>query len=66
MTHDPRIGQLIREGATIYYAYVDGAYVESPNIGSVVKILGNADDAAWVERMQQRPTFRWLNTDVVI
>lgn len=40
---DSRIGQLMRNGTTIYYAFVNGFMVESPNVDAVARKLADFD-----------------------
>lgn len=37
---DPRIGMLVREGRTIYYAHIDGEFPERDTVDEVLVLLG--------------------------
>ena len=43
---DPRVGALIREGRTIYYAHIDGAFPERDTPEAVVALLDGTEAPA--------------------
>lgn len=44
---DPRIGQLMRNGVIVFYAYADGTYVEDADIVRLGQIIHSMDVAGW-------------------
>lgn len=48
---DPRIGMLIREGRTIYYAHIDGEFPERDTVDEVLLLLGVPSESRPVQQM---------------